>query len=162
MDQYYNIYCVGLHFDGSLDDLPALNPTERASTFVLDTSTYGKLLLQKNDQGLGIIDLGKSMLTTGVLLRPSQGEVFGNPKVSVSEDGKTWTDIIINPSSSEWLEYPVTQIVSGALIPGRKIQFIRIDGVDEKQKMPKIQISIYGKENYALSLHTTIFKCIFG
>jgi alpha-L-fucosidase len=137
---------VALHFDESIDSLVAIEPTERASTFAIDTATYGKQLSHKNDQSLGMINLGEPILSTGLVIRPSQGTALGALKVSVSDDSKVWTDINISSNHPELMEYPITQLVSGALVPGKKIQFIRIDQADPTQKMSKFHISIYGKE----------------
>ena len=130
---------VALHFDSSLDGLASVAPGEAASRFALDPATYGAVLFEKSADA-GLIDLGKPVTATGLLFQQAPAGM----KVSVSEDGSDWTEVKIAGKVGEAAEYPITSLVSGAQIPGRKIRFLRLDLVDGKAA--KMNLFLYGKD----------------
>jgi hypothetical protein len=66
---------------------------------------------------------------------------------SVSVDGKTWTPVWKADKAEETWEVPLSEFVSGARIPGKKVRFIRLE---TKPGSPDClllkQVEVYGKE----------------
>ncbi|MBN8461192.1 MAG: alpha-L-fucosidase [Verrucomicrobia bacterium] len=76
------------------------------------------------------IDLGATKTVSGVFIRNANPEHAADHmatlRASVSDDGKTWTEIWRAAKSEKCWEFPVTTLVSGAQIPGRPVRFLRL------------------------------------
>ncbi|MBI4323678.1 MAG: alpha-L-fucosidase [Chloroflexi bacterium] len=94
-----------------------------------DTIAYGGVILAKNNVGLsagGItLDLEKLRKVTGVAIE-RQGE--GTPlKLSISEDGSTWTPIGSVERGPTLQEIAVESDAAGASLRGRMARFVKIE-----------------------------------
>ena len=93
------------------------------------------------------IDLGKVANVTGLFIRNSENrpQLMATLHVSISSDGKTWTEVWKAEKAENTWEFPVTEFVSGVQVPGSKAQFIRLQtNPGSPQNLILKQVEVYG------------------
>jgi len=94
------------------------------------------------------IDLGKVVNVTGLFIHNSESQLdlMATLHAAISSDGKTWTEVWKAEKAQMSWEVPVTEFVSGAQVPGRKAQFIRLQTKPGRpQYLLLKQVRVYGK-----------------
>ncbi|WP_310558921.1 alpha-L-fucosidase [Flavobacterium sp.] len=95
-----------------------------------------------------VIDLGKSKKVTGVFVKnaDASGNKMATLTISVSVNGNDWTEIIKSTKAEKTWEVKITNFVSGALIPGRQLRYVRLQTHPEKPEALLLkQVEIWGK-----------------
>lgn len=96
------------------------------------------------------IDLGKPAKVTGLFIRNAEStpQRMATLSASVSLDGKEWTEVWQAEKEENSWEVPITELVSGARVPGRQARFIRLQThpVQPDYLLLK-QVEVWGK-NY--------------
>ena len=79
-----------------------------------------------------MIDLGADKNISGVWIenRPGDNRSAGL-KASISSDGLTWTQVWQAGDWDDVWEFPVTQIVAGAEVPGRHARYVKLEKTSE-------------------------------
>ena len=94
------------------------------------------------------IDLGKPVKVTGLFIRNADSAPprMATMRAGVSLDGQQWTEVWqAEKAESRW-EFPVTEFVSGAQIPGRLARFIRLQTHPAKPDYIELkQVEVWGK-----------------
>ena len=99
------------------------------------------------------MDLGREVSVTGV--RVLNRTKFGQPgmdraatlRLSISSDGKTWTEVWKAESGLPKWEIPVNDFLAGAQVPGRKARYLRLETKPETPDHFHLkQVQVYGKE----------------
>ena len=98
-----------------------------------------------------VIDLGKSIKVTGLFIRNANPENamqrMTTLTASVSRDGSNWTEIWRAARNARFWQVAVTQLVSGAQIPGRDVRYIRLQTHPQSPEPLLLkQVEVYGKE----------------
>ena len=99
------------------------------------------------------IDLGREVSVTGVrVLNRTKAAQAGMDRaatlrLSISSDGKSWTEVWKAESGLPLWEIPVNDFLAGAQVPGRKARFVRLETKPEKPEYFHLrQVQVYGKE----------------
>ena len=67
--------------------------------------------------------------------------------LSISSDGKTWTEVWKSEKILPQWEVPVNDFLAGAEVPGRKARYLRLETKPEKPEPFHLkQVQVYGKE----------------
>jgi hypothetical protein len=97
-----------------------------------------------------VIDLEKFIKVTGLFIRNANPENamqrMATLTASVSRDGSNWTEIWKAAGSAAFWQVPVTQLVSGAQIPGIDVRYVRLQ-THPKTPEPLLlkQVEVFGK-----------------
>ena len=152
----------------SLFDDPAYGQViSRAATFKASSTsvhdrpaTHAQLLAgEKTKEGYAfhtadeanpwiVVDLGQVKTVRGVRIenRPGERRTEGL-KLSLSEDGQSWTEVW---KAKQWVlvwEVPVTKLEAGAQVPGRRARYLKLETTPQKTAPLLLQrVEIYGKE----------------
>jgi alpha-L-fucosidase len=93
------------------------------------------------------IDLGREFNVTYVRVMNPAG--FSHAKtfhLSVSIDGKAWKEVWKTNSVKELLEIPINGFLAGALVPGMKTRYIRLELHSSKPESLQLkQVEVWGK-----------------
>ena len=99
------------------------------------------------------IDLGREISVTGVrvLNRTKAGQPgmdhAATLRLSISSDGKIWTEVWKAESVLPRWEIPVNDFLAGAQVPGRKARYLRLETKPKKPGYFHLkQVQVYGKE----------------
>jgi alpha-L-fucosidase len=149
---------VELTFDQSVDDIPAI-PDAAAHSIFHDASTYGKIVSSEAKVKTGStspnveVDLGREVSVTGVRIlngtKTDQAAIdhAATLHLSISSDGKTWTEVWKSEKILPQWEIPVNDFLAGAEVPGRKARYLRLETKLEKPEPFHLnQVQVYGKE----------------
>jgi alpha-L-fucosidase len=127
---------------GSLQALVAEKP---AADFAIHTAEEANPWIE--------MDLGREVSVTGVrvLNRTSCGQPgidrAATLRLSVSIDGKTWSEVWKADRGLPQWEIPVTDFVAGAQVPGRKARYLRLEIKPAKPEYLHLrQVEVWGKE----------------
>ena len=99
------------------------------------------------------MDLGRDVSVTGVRILNRVGN--GQPAydraatlcLSVSTDGKTWAQVWKADRGLPQWEIPVTDFLAGALVPGRKARYLRLEIKPGRPEYLHLrQVEVWGKE----------------
>ncbi len=95
-----------------------------------------------------IIDLGDKRSVRGIFIQNREGypERRTGVAVSLSTDGRKWTQIWTASDRLDTWEIPVTSFVAGAHIPGKEARYVKIERRLEKPDALHLQtVKIYGQ-----------------
>lgn len=95
-----------------------------------------------------VIDLGKSKKVTGVFVKNADysGNKMATLTISVSLDGKEWSDVLRSKKEEKSWEVKITNFVSGAMIPGRQVRYVRFQThPKEPESLQLKQVEVWGK-----------------
>jgi alpha-L-fucosidase len=147
---------VELTFDQSVDDIPAISDGAAHSIFN-DASTYGKIVSRSANVTTSStsphfeIDLGRELSVTGVrVLNGAKDDQLAMDRtatlrLSISSDGKTWTEVWKSEKILPQWEIPVNDFVAGAEVPGRKARHLRLETKSEKPGPFHLkEVEVYG------------------
>jgi hypothetical protein len=97
---------------------------------------------------LAVIDLGKPKKVTGVFVKNAEntGNKMATLNISVSLDGKEWNEVLQSKKEEKSWEVKITNFVSGAMIPGRQVRFIRLQTHPKQAESLQLkQVEVWGK-----------------
>jgi hypothetical protein len=147
---------VELNFDQSVDGIPAISDGAALSIFN-DVSTYGKIVSRTAEVKTSStspffeIDLGSVVSVTGVrVLNGTKSDQHGTNhtatlRLSISSDGKTWTEVWKTEKILPQWEVPVNNFVAGAEVPGRQARYLRLETKSEKPEPLNLkEVEVYG------------------
>jgi hypothetical protein len=149
---------VELTFDQSVDDIPAI-PDATAHSIFDDASTYGKIVSSEDKVKTSStsptveVDLGREVSITGVRIltgtktdQPTMDDA-ATLHLSISSDGKTWTEVWKSQKIQPQWEIPVNDFLAGAEVPGRKARYLRLETKPENPEPFHLkQVQVFGKE----------------
>ncbi len=95
-----------------------------------------------------VIDLGKAKKVTGVFVKNAEntGNKMATLNISVSLDGKEWSEVLQSKKEEKSWEVKITNFVSGAMIPGRQVRFIRLQTHPKQPESLQLkQVEVWGK-----------------
>ena len=142
---------IKLTLDGAVKSV--IRETKIGSIF--DDAAYGEVIKDEifaghtNPEGKpwAIIDLGKMCNVKGIMIKNTIGDESKrtDTKVSLSDDGSTWSEAWKSSDTADTWEIPVTSYVAGAYIPGRKARYIKIErNLKNPDSLHLQSIKIYG------------------
>jgi alpha-L-fucosidase len=97
------------------------------------------------------IDLGRDVSVTAVRLlnrkdaEPAEPAAF--PRLSVSLDGKVWSEVWKAGQIAPRWDIPITEFKAGVDVPGRKARYLRIETESDRPHILKLrQVQAWGKD----------------
>jgi alpha-L-fucosidase len=100
------------------------------------------------------IDLGRDVSVTAVRLlnhavaAPAETDAAAIPGLSVSSDGKTWTEVWKAGRAAPRWDIPVTEFKAGVNVPGRNARHLRLETKsDQPHRLKLRQVEVWGKDD---------------
>ena len=93
------------------------------------------------------IDLGREINVTNVrVMNPLYSGEVSTLHLSVSIDGKAWVEVCKANTDKALLEFPINGFLAGALVPGIKTRYIRMELKSSKPETLQLkQVEVWGK-----------------
>lgn len=99
-------------------------------------------------------DLGRAVSVTAVGLLgragapPDERDTAGIVRLSLSLDGKVWTEVWKAGGAAPRWDIPVTEFKAGVDVPGRNARYLRLETQsDQPHRLKLRQVEVWGKEN---------------
>lgn len=142
-DKEYGDRVVVLELDREPQGQPIRSDLVKVSLFD-DVSAYGSRIHEFDASAAksgASLDLKQVSKVTGVSI-PAGGS--GSVKIETSSDGKTWREVTVAKLGAETFETSVTELTSGAFLPGRETRYLRITPVNQAKLPAGGRIGVFG------------------